>query len=301
MRFPAGSPTSATAPRLPGLRDLRVIGTGSFATVYRAIEDLTFREVAVKVLRPEIDPDLVERSFLNEAAVLGKIGTHPNVVDLFRADRSDAAQPFLVMRYVAGGDLQQLIRTNGPLSWSRVVRILRPILDALRFAHGRTVLHCDLKPANVLLTEEEVPVLVDFGVSRFIGATHRPATSLGAWSFTAPECLVGEAPTARSDLYSLGAIAHSMLTGRPPVDLGRSASAQQAATARRSAIVEPLPSELPTAAADLLRSMVAPAPEYRPASAEAALQHLAPHASAWATPTTQPAHDAPINPWWRQT
>ena len=307
MEFLAGPNTAGTTPVIPGLRDLRLIGSGSFAAVYRAIEDITFREVAVKVLRPEIAPELVERAFLNEAAVLGQISSHPNIIDLFRADRTAHAQPFLVLRYVGGGDLRELVQSTGPLPWERALRILRPVLDALRFAHDHNVLHCDLKPANVLLTEAEQPVLVDFGVSRFVGATRQPATSLGAWSYTAPECLAGQAPTPQSDLYSLGAVTHLMLTGRPPVDLGRSSGAHDAMTTRIGAVVDPLPSAVPSACADVLRSMIAVAPEHRPVSANAVLQQLA-SGSNGSTATTQlattqsaqPAPIAPVNQWWRE-
>ena len=295
----------AATPTLRGLRDVRPIGQGSFASVFRAVEDITYREVAVKVLRSEIDADLAERAFLTEAAVLGKIGTHPNVIDLFRAEHVAGGPSFLVMPFIDGGDLQTLIRSDGAIGWTRTARILQRILDALRFAHRNKVLHCDLKPANVLLTVDEVPVLIDFGVSRFVGAAMQPATSLGAWSFTAPECLAGEAPTAQSDLYAVGAIAHALLTGRPPVDLGRSTGPAEAASARRTAVVEALPGTVPAGAVAVLRSLIAITPDMRPVSADAALQELTPHIDPFASglaraPITHGA-SASGNQWWRQT
>ncbi|MQY17854.1 serine/threonine-protein kinase [Nocardia macrotermitis] len=221
-----------------GLFDAEEIGRGGFGVVYRCVQKSLSRTVAVKVLSavfddgasedparlrklpspgppgaPMIDAESRER-FLREEHAMGRLSGHPNIVDVLQVDVTASGMPCLVMPYAVHGSLEQLVRDNGPLSWSDTLRVGVKLAGAIESAHRVQVLHRDVKPANVLLSRYGEPQLTDFGIARIPGG-FRTSTAMitGSPAFTAPEVLKGQDATVRSDVYGLGATLFALLTG----------------------------------------------------------------------------------------
>jgi hypothetical protein len=174
--------------------------------------------VAIKVLRPElaITPDSAER-FHREARLAARL-SHPGIVGL-HAFGEVGGMWYLVMAYVRGATLAERIRDSGALPVDEVLRILLELADALDWAHRHGVVHCDIKPANILLEEESGrAVLADFGISKSLDAPEDGARGeiMGTPDFMSPEQAAGGVIDARSDLYAIGAVGYAMLTGRAP-------------------------------------------------------------------------------------
>ena len=197
----------------------RELGQGGMATVYLA-EDLKHqRKVAVKVLRPELAAALGHDRFLREITTTANL-RHPHILPLY--DSGEAAGfLFYVMPFVEGESLRGRLEREGQLSLADALRITREVADALGYAHGRGVIHRDIKPDNILL-ERGHAVVADFGIARAVrtaGADKLTQTgmAIGTPAYMSPEQSVGEADLdARSDLYALGCVLYEMLAGEPP-------------------------------------------------------------------------------------
>jgi serine/threonine protein kinase len=195
---------------VPGLTILRCLGEGAYGSVWQAREKNTGKLVAVKVYshRGGLDWSLLSR----EVEKLAILYTSRNVVGLLEVGW-DSDPPYYVMEYLERGSLAALL-ADGPLPAREAVRIARGILQALVHAHGSGVLHCDLKPANVLLDADLEPRLCDFGQSRL---SCEQAPALGTLFYMAPEQADLQAvPDARWDVYALGAVLYQLLCGAPP-------------------------------------------------------------------------------------
>jgi len=194
------------------------VGTGDFGIVYRAYQPSVGREVAVKVIRPELvnQPSFV-RGFESEARLVAQL-EHPHLVPLYDYWR-DPDGAYLVMRWLRGGSLRQALE-RGPWNLQPASRLLAQVAAALAYAHRQGVVHRDVKPANVLLDEDGNAYLSDFGIAARVadvGTSGRPVTSYPA--YVPPEELAGLPHTPRSDLYGLGLLTFELLTGqRPPMD-----------------------------------------------------------------------------------
>ncbi|MEM8924038.1 MAG: serine/threonine-protein kinase [Actinomycetota bacterium] len=209
---------------IDGLSAYTEVGSGGFATVYSAFEAGTARRVAVKVLAA-IDEG-GRRRFDREQRTMGQTTDHTNIVTLFRSGytRPDD-KPYLVMEYLAGGSLQDLIDAEGAAGVERAVTMILPIADALDYSHRAGIIHKDVKPANILVSGTGVVKLTDFGIAAIKEGT---VTSQVAYSlaYTAPETFgarrdpasgeVADPRDERSDLYSLAATLYALATGRPP-------------------------------------------------------------------------------------
>ncbi|RZL81488.1 MAG: protein kinase [Rhodococcus sp. (in: high G+C Gram-positive bacteria)] len=196
-----------------GLEDAREIGHGGFGVVYRCAQPELDRTVAVKVLTAALDAENLER-FLREQRAMGRLSGHPHIVNIMQVGSTDTGRPYIVMQYHPHDSLDTQIRRRGPLPWSDAVRIGVKLAGALETAHRVGILHRDVKPGNILLTEYGEPQLTDFGIARMSGAFETTAgTVTGSPAFTAPEVLSGRTPTAASDVYSLGATLFSAITG----------------------------------------------------------------------------------------
>lgn len=209
--------------------DLRVLGDryeihrhiarGGMAQVYLARDRSLDRPVAVKELVPEFaaDPSFVER-FRREAQSAAKL-THPNIVAVYDWGTQDGTY-FIVMEYVDGPSLSQVIRADGALHPRRAAEIASEVAAALGFAHSQGVVHRDIKPGNVLLTATGQAKVADFGIARAMSSADEELTQTGSVMGTAtyfsPEQAQGLAVDARADLYSLGVVLYEMVTGRPP-------------------------------------------------------------------------------------
>src|ERR1700756_97811 len=196
-----------------GLEDAAEIGRGGFGVVYRCAQPLLDRAVAVKVLTADLDPENLDRS-LREQHAMGRLSGHPNIVTILQVGTTNTGRPFIVMPYHAKNSLEALIRRHGPLEWHETLRVGVKLAGALEAAHQAGILHRDVKPGNVLLSEYGEPELTDFGIARITGG-FQTATGVitGSPAFTAPEVLEGSPPTPASDVYSLGATLFCALTG----------------------------------------------------------------------------------------
>jgi peptide/nickel transport system substrate-binding protein len=199
-----------------------LLGSGGMARVHRAHDSRMGRTVAVKTLLPELagDPD-ARRRFAREARAAGALN-HPGIVTVHDQDEvrdGDEVVPFLVMEYVRGGTLSQLVRQHTYFSPERAARITCDILDALAHAHRHGTVHRDVKPANVMVTTEGVIKVADFGIARVLHTDARLTTTgsaIGTPSYMSPEQINGAEVDARSDVYAVGCVLTELLTGRPP-------------------------------------------------------------------------------------
>jgi serine/threonine-protein kinase len=207
------------APVIPGYEIERELARGGMATVYVARDVKHGRSVAVKVVRPEIAAALGADGFLREIQVTAQLA-HPNILPLLDSGSIDG-MPFYVMPFVLGESLRARLGREVRLETAEAMRLVREVADALQYAHRRGIVHCDIKPENVLLVEGHA-IVADFGVARALatqsgderGATH-PAIVLGSRAYMSPEQLDGGEIDARSDVYSLGCVLYELLAGEP--------------------------------------------------------------------------------------
>jgi hypothetical protein len=192
-------------------RLLERIDEGGAGEVWRARDERLSRDVAVKILGASADEAFRER-FADEARRAASV-SHPNVVTVFDEGR-DGSDSFMVMEYVRGKTLRDVIAERGPLPPHESARIVAQVAAALDAAHEAGVIHCDVKPANVMLDEQGMAKLTDFGIARAARGP-REHELIGTARYIAPERVAGEAPTERSDIYSLGLVAYELLAGRP--------------------------------------------------------------------------------------
>ncbi len=198
-------------------RLVSVLGRGGMATVYRAEDTLLGREVAVKLLDDALssDAEFVAR-FEQEARAAARLN-HPNIVAVFDIG-GDITTRFIVMELVEGEDLKALIDREAPFPAARVVRLGIQLAEALAYAHGRGVVHRDVKPHNILITADERLKVTDFGIARALGAPSitQAGHVMGSVHYMAPEQARGEPATPAADVYSAGVVLFEMSTGRVP-------------------------------------------------------------------------------------
>jgi DNA-binding beta-propeller fold protein YncE len=202
---------------LAGYRLEAMIGRGGMGVVYRAHDLALDRDVALKLLVPELAEDVSFRErFLRESRLAASL-EHPNVVPIHDAGEVDG-QLYIAMRLVEGTDLKAMLR-DGPIEPREALDIVEQIADALDAAHARGLVHRDVKPSNVLVTGQGHVYLADFGLTRRLGDAGEAlgaANSLGSVDYVAPEQIRGDEVDGRADLYSLGCLLHECLTGEPP-------------------------------------------------------------------------------------
>jgi non-specific serine/threonine protein kinase/serine/threonine-protein kinase PknK len=254
----SGVSTSPSKPVIAGHFELgEFINQGGMGAVYKGRDQRTGQTVAIKHLKREVvgaDSGLIER-FVREGEALRALN-HPNIVKLLGADKLDTGH-YLVMEYVGGGSLAELLARHGKLSVERTLRIGLELSDALARAHYLRIIHRDLKPANILLTEDGTPRLTDFGVAR-IGDSDMTGTGIiiGTFAYLPPEVVNGESVDTRADVWSFGVLLFEMLTGKRPFD-GDSPGAQMAAIMTRpTPDLEALRPDTPIALVDLIYRML---------------------------------------------
>ena len=195
----------------------RLLGQGGMAAVFLADELGLERPVAIKVLPPELSRDegLVAR-FEREARTAARLD-HPNIIPIHRVE-SEAGLHYFVMKYVPGRSLDDLLDRPEPVPLETAVRILREAAAALGHAHARGVVHRDVKPANIMLDQDDRVVLTDFGISKAGESTHLTQTGMivGTPHYMAPEQALGREIDGRADQYALGVVAYQMLTRQCP-------------------------------------------------------------------------------------
>ena len=198
---------------------LKSVGLGGMAEVYLAKDVLLDRKVAVKVLRKNLVHDQSQLAqFQREARSAARL-IHPSIINIFDVcDEGDMS--YIVMEYVEGVSLKAFEEQNGRLDPALAVALAAQLASALEHAHNHNIIHCDIKPQNIVLTESMVPKIVDFGISRIISNETMAFTAsvVGSVHYFSPEQAQGIPVTAQSDIYSLGIVFYEMLTGHVPFD-----------------------------------------------------------------------------------
>lgn len=252
--------------QIAGYRLLELLGEGAMGAVYKARQLSLDRDVAIKVLSPELAKDeaFVKR-FQTEAKAVARLN-HTNLISGIDVGDADGIK-YLVMEYADGNTVASLLRRGGALDEERALVIALQTARALEHAHKAGLVHRDVKPDNIIITREGVAKLCDLGLARLEGATESVGR-MGTPAYISPEQARGDTDVdARTDLYSLGATLFHMLTGRPPYE------AAQAAAVLAKHLTEPVPS-LASAGADaaprtedIVRRLLAKSPAERYTSA----------------------------------
>lgn len=198
---------------------LEKIGNGGMATVYKALDQILNRYVAVKVLREEFttDEEFIKR-FNAEAQSAARL-THPNIVSVYDVGQEYNVY-YIVMELIQGKTLKQIIDEDGFLSWKWSINIAIQIASALEMAHKNNIIHRDIKPHNIMITEDGVAKVTDFGIAKAVSNSTITAfgTTLGSVHYFSPEHARGGYTDSKSDLYSLGVVMYEMVTGKVPFD-----------------------------------------------------------------------------------
>ena len=198
----------------------REIGSGGMARVYLGRDEVLDRPVAVKVLKPMHGDSDIGIRFRREGRTAARL-SHPNIVQVYDAGEGDldgAEVSYIVMEYLPGGDLKELIDARGRLGDAELARIGEEVCSGLAHAHGRGVVHRDIKPHNILLDEKGRAKVSDFGIARALDTTQATRTGayLGTALYSSPEQLQGHKVTPKSDVYSLGTTLYQAAAGEPP-------------------------------------------------------------------------------------
>ena len=251
------------------------IGTGGMAEVYKAFDTFLNREVAVKILRAQYTDDegFVSR-FRQEAQSAARL-IHPNIVNVYDVGRDDDSY-YIIMEYVKGKTLKELISEVGALDPMTAVIITHGIASALKHAHSRGIIHCDIKPHNILLDENNNPKVADFGIARAITTATMTYTAsvVGSVHYLSPEQVRGEKISAQSDLYSLGILLFEMLTGCLPYTAETPVAVALMHVRERMPLVREVNSEVPAVLEKVVAKALAKDKEERYASADEFLQDL---------------------------
>ncbi|MBV6757900.1 protein kinase domain-containing protein [Rhodococcus opacus] len=263
-------PTATAQLSADGFDDAQEIGRGGFGVVYRCTQATLDRTVAVKVLTTDLAEENRER-FFREQRAMGRLTGHPNIVTVLEVGVTGSGEPFLVMPYHPQGSLDTRIRRHGPLSVDEVLHLGVKLAGALETAHRHGIVHRDVKPANVLLTEYGEPALTDFGIAHMSGG-FETATGVvtGSPAFTAPEVLGGASASPASDIYGLGATLFCAVTGHAAFERR---SGEQLVAQFVRITTEPAPDLREQGIADDITTVIEQAmagrPEDRPSSAAA--------------------------------
>ena len=217
---PRAAPQPFIGSRVGAYLVTKWLGSGGVGEVYKGVDVMLKREVAIKVLRPELasDPLFLER-FRREAQLHAKL-SHPNVASV-HAFLHEGDKQFMVMEYVPGISLEDFLRSGGPVPAERALGIFRRTLDGIDHAHGCGIVHRDIKPANIMLADNGQVKVMDFGIARALDCQEH-LTRIGQVAGTAktmsPEQIRGGQADVRSDIYSLGIVLYTLLAGRAPFD-----------------------------------------------------------------------------------
>lgn len=194
-----------------------VLGKGGMGTVYRATDLVLSREVALKVINPDLsqNPVLMKR-FRNEALAMARL-SHPNIVVIHNF-LSEANFHYIVMEYVQGKSLSHIIKGEGALPWNRAFALFSQILTAMDYAHKQGIIHRDIKPSNFIIQSDGMVKVTDFGIAKLFGGEEltRAGTTLGTSRYMSPEQILVQPIGVFSDIYSLGITLYEMVTGRVP-------------------------------------------------------------------------------------
>lgn len=274
-------PESRTLQAKPELRTigryeiLEVIGAGAHSRVARAFDPLIGRIVAIKLFPRELASGEARQRFVREARVVGQI-SHPSIITLHDMGVEESSQtPYLVMEFIEGQPLDKILE-KGSLPVPKACAWAAEVATALAMAHRKGVIHGDVKPANILITDDHRIKLTDFGMARLASGESQDTPLLGTPAYWCPEQILGKPQDAKSDIFSLGVVLYEMVTGHRPFD---SDSLQGICSRIMSST--PLPPShanpsVPGAFNDLVASCLAKDPAHRCSSAEVLAEKLHP-------------------------
>ena len=196
---------------------IKHIGKGGMADVYVAVDTVLNREVAIKILKGELssDPVALER-FKREAQASTRL-SHPNIVDIYDVG-DDGMSHYIVMEYIKGQTLKQLIQKRGPLYYTEAISMMKQLCSAIMESHRNGIIHRDIKSQNVLIKDDGTVKIVDFGIALANNAMQITSQDnvLGSVHYIAPEVAKGETASMQSDIYSLGIVFYELLCGDVP-------------------------------------------------------------------------------------
>jgi serine/threonine protein kinase len=199
---------------LGGYKLVELIGSGAMATVYKAHQLTLDRWVALKILHYKDNQALLR--FQREARAIALL-RHRNILIVY--EYGEEGWPYIAMEYVEGGPLSAYLAKH-KVDWSKAINLLIPVAEALHYAHRQGIIHRDVKPSNILLSDQEWPLLADFGLAKVLTGPDKPVTqsgaSMGTPAYVAPEQARGLAIDQRADIYSLGVVLYEMVAGRLP-------------------------------------------------------------------------------------
>lgn len=257
---------------IAGYSNLKSIGYGGSGVVYTAFDETHNRTVAIKVLMIGNLESGGQEVFTRELQTMGSVADHPNVVSLYHSGFTEEGQPYLVMPLYPKGSIREWLREHGAIESSRVRTFSKQATLGLQAAHRAGVLHCDIKPGNIMINNfDDQPVLGDFGVARAINSVKPDDQVSCTLNYAAPEILAGNAQTKQSDIYSLGATLYAIAAGRIPF---RAANPQEMARKILNEEPAPMPAEIPADVRQVILRMIDPDPERRPQSCDEILRVL---------------------------
>ncbi len=196
---------------------VKSIGEGGMANVYLAEDTILDRKVAIKVLRGDLaDDEKFIRRFQREAQSVANL-SHPNIVEVYDVEEEEG-QHYIVMEYIEGKTLKQLLQKRGALTLSEVIDIMLQLTDGLAHAHEAYIIHRDIKPQNIMIQDDGLVKITDFGIAMALNATQLTQTNsvMGSVHYLPPEQANGKGSTIKSDIYSLGILMYELLTGSVP-------------------------------------------------------------------------------------
>jgi serine/threonine-protein kinase len=260
----------------------RELGEGGMGTVYLGRHTVLNQQVAIKALSPLLARDQALRErFIQEANIQAGL-RHPGVVQVLTADM-EGEQPLLIMEYIEGKSLFEVVNFRGKLPVEDALKIMEQVFAAVGYAHRQGVIHRDLKPENVMVMAHGEARVTDFGIARVLGSARltRTGTAMGSAYYMSPEQILNpDSVDARSDIYALGCVFYEVLSGRPPFGEKAASGTDNDFKIKTAHVNETVPalgsliSDTPEWLASLVMTMLEKDPEKRPASCEAILEQL---------------------------
>jgi serine/threonine protein kinase len=265
---------SGQDPGIKNLVELELVSSGQASSLYRAVQTVPRRRVAVKVLHDELTSDTGQR-FDRERTITGQLSGQSAIVPLFETGVTAGDEPYLVMPFYARGSLARLIADHGRLPWREAAFLIEPIAVTLAEVHSRGIVHRNLKPENILLTDFLMPRVADFDMSLPVGERSTTATTTASPFFSAPESAGHIEADPAADVYSLGAILWALLSGQMLFADDVSGTKARTATAQaRTGQPAPPTVVAPDSIRDLIARSMAENTRDRPANAATFVSEL---------------------------